>query len=950
MATAGTLTNSLRFVAILLMNVYMVDLNGLPEATDISAQISYMDGEHSHARDKRDEYTITLSLAIDEEFDNTLTNQISKKYQIYRDEIRSSVSMAYMYVLQFHSVQTVNNSKSLFQVDSVYRDKLSSYKAGSAKVIQFRSGSVIADFTIVTTSNTLDYREANRQLASVLKAQGYNVNENSFAQTVENGLYDQSKGDIYPGKDMVLTCHPPDSSIVDISWSMNDIVLINSRKYQISSDRRTLTVTSTSNVDSGKYACTMTFNSIPYIIWQRMVIQPLPNVRVSSSKTLNCEGLPVTLECCAEISYTTQWSLETPTGPQNLTVPSPGTVSAPGCQEETFRLLHDQFGVGNLNDTQTGPCDKDSVGTVTAKCQNSTTDKGVWILISKNCVLRALQELVERAENLQVADIPVFTADLREATELNSAKITESDVNVLTVVILLKKIASVSQSFKVDQSIMMDFLRTSDVISSASTRKTWESLNNKNTTRNASSEFLRSVEDVGKRLTDESFVIKIINIELIRTSTNGPFFGTYGWHATTQIKIPEFNGQTLITTIVFSTLDNVLPVRNTIYDESTTKANIDGDVAAVVVNNTVHNISLTFDIRNTLYGNPQCVFWNFSLLDGIGGWDSTGCELKLLEPTYFRFTCECNHTTSFSLLMSPFFVDSLALAFITFIGVGISMICLILALIIESIVWKPLIRNDTSYMHHVSIVNIALSLLIADICFIIGAAIVKDGEMTPVGPCSAAAFFMHFFYLALIFWMLFSALLLFYRTVMEFSRTSKSVMMVIAFVVGYGAPLLIAVITVASTAGRGGYIQEENACWLNWIKTKALLAIVIPVLTIVAINLLVLIVVLYKMLRWRVSATTQPDEKHALVVIARCVAFLTPLFGLTWGFGIGTMVSPALGIHVMFALLNSLQVCAILPEILRQTNISAIHSRLHNTRADPSSFIGLNLIGSFKLS
>ncbi len=133
-------------------------------------------------------------------------------------------------------------------------------------------------------------------------------------------------------------------------------------------------------------------------------------------------------------------------------------------------------------------------------------------------------------------------------------------------------------------------------------------------------------------------------------------------------------------------------------------------------------------------------------------------------------------------------------------------------------------------------------------------------------------------------------------------------MMAIAFIVGYGAPLLIAVITVASTAGPQNYISKRNACWLNWNESKALLAFVIPALTIVAINLLVLIVVLYKMLRRGVGAATQPDEKHALVVIARCVAILTPIFGLTWGFGIGTMVSRELGIHVVFALLNSLQV------------------------------------------
>ncbi|KAK3549702.1 hypothetical protein QTP86_007167 [Hemibagrus guttatus] len=205
-------------------------------------------------------------------------------------------------------------------------------------------------------------------------------------------------------------------------------------------------------------------------------------------------------------------------------------------------------------------------------------------------------------------------------------------------------------------------------------------------------------------------------------------------------------------------------------------------------------------------------------------------------------------------------------------------------------------------IYGVELVNIAVSLLIANICFIIGAAVVKQE-----GPCSTATFFMHFFYLALFFWMLLSALLLLYRTIMVFSRMTRGAMMGIGFTVGYGAPLIIAVITVASTAGNKGYIQQDYNCWLNWKETKAVLAFVVPALTIVAINLLGLIVVLCKILRRGVKASTQPDEKHPLVVLARCVVILTPLFGLTWGFGIGTMVSSNFGIHVVFAFLNSLQ-------------------------------------------
>ncbi|KAI1900011.1 hypothetical protein AGOR_G00067820 [Albula goreensis] len=295
----------------------------------------------------------------------------------------------------------------------------------------------------------------------------------------------------------------------------------------------------------------------------------------------------------------------------------------------------------------------------------------------------------------------------------------------------------------------------------------------------------------------------------------------------------------------------------------------------------------------------------------------------------------------------------LVLDFITYIGVGISMGSLVLCLIIEAFVWTVVARNNTSYMWHVAIVNTALSLLIANIWFIIGAAISDIDQETPVGPCSAATFFIHFFYLALFFWMLISALLLFHRMVMVFSDMSRATLMVIAFTIGYGAPLIIAVITVAVTAPQDGYVRQYDACWLNWFHTKALLAFVIPALTIVAINFL--IVVRYKVLR-RGVGENQPDEKNALMVIARCVAFLTPFFGLTWGFGIGTMVDPeSVGIHIVFAVLNSLQgFFVLLFGTLLDSRIRAaiagrfsfIHTssnRTRSTSAGPSSSSGLGL-------
>ncbi|XP_034435240.1 adhesion G-protein coupled receptor F1-like [Hippoglossus hippoglossus] len=158
--------------------------------------------------------------------------------------------------------------------------------------------------------------------------------------------------------------------------------------------------------------------------------------------------------------------------------------------------------------------------------------------------------------------------------------------------------------------------------------------------------------------------------------------------------------------------------------------------------------------------------------------------------------------------------------------------------------------------------------------------------------------------------MLASALLLLYRTVSVFGGDlSKRSLLAIGFCLGYGAPLIIAIITIAVTAPANTYIRETGVCWLNWNQSMGLLAFVIPALIIVVINLGILFVVLYKMLRRRaVVDAAQAAERNALVVIARTLAFLTPFFGLTWGLGVGTMTDPHnIGIHVAFAFFNSLQ-------------------------------------------
>ncbi|XP_073672434.1 adhesion G protein-coupled receptor F4-like isoform X2 [Paramisgurnus dabryanus] len=851
---------------------------------------------------------IKMSMRINIIFETSLTMETDPKYKSYVANITSAIEKSYK--------------------------NLPNYIQRSVHVIGFRSGSIIADYTVTANSTNLNVTDANTQVSKTLEGQGLPLTQDAFANSVETNLTTKNK--YYPQQNVELKCTLPNSVTGTMKWSVNGKDLAgSSAKYTISNDNSTLTVNNASESDSGRYSCIIQSSPIPYIQWQTVSIQPLPSIIVDTTNIqLLCQNQTVPLTCCAD-GYSVQWfgipdsdvminsgsgcftlqhkifstnctSKEIFTCRLNMKELQTFDYSSRTVQVQTvnkYDCIHNTLGVGKIGDSVTELCEKGQEGLITYQCKQTKDLKYDWTEVQRDCVVQAIKDLERRSEVLFVEEIPVFMTDLRNTTVQNNTVITQSAATVQTIVDILYTIANISQTINISRPVMEDFLKTVEIIVSDASKNTWTELNNDNKTENKSTELLQAIETISDRLSDDDYMINETSIQLHRKRITNSFTETSSLpNSHTQIVIPNVLKPTLITFIIFTKLDNVLPTRNTSNNDNKTSENhINGDVVVVRVNEAINNISFTFDTTDTSLKNPQCVFWNFSL----DHWDSTGCKVK--GSGNETVTCECDHTTSFSILMSLVPVNNLALDIITYIGVAISLASLILCLIIEAIVWKSATRNDTSYMRHVSIVNIAVSLLIADICFIIAAAIGNPGQPTPVDTCSAVVFFMHFFYLAVFFWMFISALLLLYRTVMVFSQMSKTNLMVIAFMVGYCAPFLITVITVASTAGPKNYVSKENACWLNWKESMALLAFVIPALTILAFNLMVLIVVVCKMIRRGVANTTQYEDRHTLVVIARCVAILTPIFGLTWGFGIGTMVSQKLGIHVVFAILNSLQ-------------------------------------------
>ncbi|XP_012600259.2 adhesion G protein-coupled receptor F4 [Microcebus murinus] len=329
---------------------------------------------------------------------------------------------------------------------------------------------------------------------------------------------------------------------------------------------------------------------------------------------------------------------------------------------------------------------------------------------------------------------------------------------------------------------------------------------------------------------------------------------------------------------------------------------INGLVLSVVLPERLKEIILTFEkINKSRNARAQCVGWH----SRKRRWDEKACATTLDVKN--KVKCHCNYTNvvmSFSILMSPKSVTDKILDYVTCIGLSVSILSLVLCLLIEATVWSRVVVTEISYMRHVCIVNIAVSLLTANVWFIIGSNF--NVKAQDYNWCVAVTFFSHFFYLSLFFWMLFKALLIIYGILVIFHRMMKSRMMAIGFAIGYGCPLVIAVTTVAVTEPEKGYVRPD-ACWLNWDNTKALLAFTVPALAIVAVNLIVVLVVAVNTQRPSIGSSKSQDVA-IIMRISKNVAILTPLLGLTWGFGVATLIEgTSLTFHIIFAVLNAFQ-------------------------------------------
>ncbi|XP_069879684.1 adhesion G protein-coupled receptor F5 isoform X1 [Dipodomys merriami] len=557
-------------------------------------------------------------------------------------------------------------------------------------------------------------------------------------------------------------------------------------------------------------------------------------------------------------------------------------------------------------------------GVVTYRCVDSH-----WREERRGCISAPIYGLLQLARTLikspsQDLKLPAYLKDLSVSTGKEKQDIRSSPGSLGAIISILGLLSTVPTQVNVE--MMRDLLSTVNVILDASTFHSWQELQQQQS--NHTSQLLHSVERFSQALwlgdstppslshpnvQMKSMLVKPGPPKLYQQKFVFPDSDLWGDVAIDECQLGHLQPESSIVTVAFPTLKAILA------PELPRRTSASSLVMTTTVSRQMarpFGIAMTFKSNHYSRERPQCVFWNFSLANHTGGWDTSGCYVK--EVRADTVSCYCDHLTSFSILMSPDSPDpdslmKILLDIISYIGLGFSILSLAACLVVEAMVWKSVTKNRTSYMRHICIVNIAASLLLADAWFMVAAAIQDYYTPLKETACVATTFFIHFFYLSVFFWMLTLGLMLFYRLVFILHDASKSTQKALAFSLGYVCPLAIAAVTLGATQPRDAYTRK-NACWLNWEDTKALLAFVIPALAIVVINLTITVVVIAKILRPSVGDRPSKQEKSSLLQISKSVGVLTPLLGLTWGFGLATVFQGSSAVfHIVFTLLNAFQ-------------------------------------------
>ncbi|XP_062858550.1 adhesion G-protein coupled receptor F3 [Trichomycterus rosablanca] len=539
------------------------------------------------------------------------------------------------------------------------------------------------------------------------------------------------------------------------------------------------------------------------------------------------------------------------------------------------------------------PCDiTGRIGTMERVCNGST-----WLEPDILCTKAMLNVLLSSSSDFEkgVGATQEGACSIFESLKNNTAsQNTYGDVTA-TVNVLLS-MSRASGKVVLYESLLPNFIESASNVLNI----TWKSGDPKRDINMATS-YLTSVEDLVKNIqlnNSDGHNSSNIQLQVCRKTSvcNKTVFN---------VEMELNSTSSMVKTMGIQNMATRLP--KGVYEHATFPSIV---VTAVVENDTNPvNIRMAYPLmpNDTLEGNtePTCIFWNVT----EKRWSTDGCVL--VKSSDNMSYCECDHLTSFSQLLSKTPVHLPFIDQITYIGLGVSICSLIVFILIEFLVWKTVVKSNLSFCRHISLVNIAVCLLLADCSFVASSFpnILNDTL------CLVLVFAKHFFFLAMFFWMLCLSIMLVRQLIFVFSTLSKKIFIVVAIIIGYICPTIIVVATYCSYLKTTDVKYHSRAtCWLTYVSPMkgSIYAFLIPIFIIVFINIISIVVVISTLLKPSETDNSKKYDKEAAKSILKVIVFLTPVFGGTWILGLFIFLMDdnmaiKILIHYSFTIFNSLQ-------------------------------------------
>uniref|UniRef100_A0A5F8GUU6 Adhesion G protein-coupled receptor E5 n=1 Tax=Monodelphis domestica TaxID=13616 RepID=A0A5F8GUU6_MONDO len=289
-----------------------------------------------------------------------------------------------------------------------------------------------------------------------------------------------------------------------------------------------------------------------------------------------------------------------------------------------------------------------------------------------------------------------------------------------------------------------------------------------------------------------------------------------------------------------------------------------------------------------------CAFWEHDN-NGSGHWATTGCEK--LGSQGNSTTCRCTHLSSFAILMAQYDVEDWKLSVITQVGLGVSLVCLLLC-IITFLLCRPIQGSRTTIHLH-----LCLCLFVGSTVFLVGTANPSQGQ-APVGlRCRLVAGLLHYCFLAAFCWMCLEGLELYFLVVRVFPGPALRTRWLC--LLGYGTPAVI--VAISAAVNSQGY-GRPRFCWLS-LEKGFIWSFLGPITLIIAFNAFIFVITVWKLTQK--FSEIHPDMKK--LKKARMLTFTAMaqlcILGCTWIFGLFLFGPHSRVLAYIFTILNCFQGC-----------------------------------------